>query len=108
MHERNSPSQGQRSLGDGRSCRERKLTLMLEEPDEHRGGRHRIVIGSAAVKNALLLLDSQLARLEAHKELLIGEPRGEHPIRPGREGAQQVVNRSWPIQAFSLSWLKEA
>ena len=65
------------------------------------------MIGSAAVKNALLL-DSQLARLEAHKELLIGEPRGEHPIRPGREGAQQVVNRGWPIQAFSLSWLKEA
>ena len=35
--------------GRRRSCRERKLTLMLEEPDEHRGGRHRIVIGSATV-----------------------------------------------------------
>jgi hypothetical protein len=34
----------------------------------------RIVIGSATVKNALLLFDCQLARLEAHKELLRGEP----------------------------------
>jgi hypothetical protein len=47
--------------GRWRSYRERKLTLMLEEPDEHRGGRHRMVIGSAAVTNALLFLDFQLA-----------------------------------------------
>ena len=70
---------------------------MLEEPDEDRGGRHRIVIGSATVKNARLLFDCQLARLEARKELSRGEPRGEHPIRPCREGAQQAVNRDWPI-----------
>ncbi|HKM57798.1 MAG TPA: hypothetical protein VJX28_03565 [Chthoniobacterales bacterium] len=70
---------------------------MLEKPDEHRGGRYRIVIGSSAITTALLLLERQFARLEPCKEILRGEPCGEHPIRPAGEGAQQVVDTGWPI-----------
>jgi hypothetical protein len=75
------------------SRRERKLIVMLEKPDEQRGGGHRMVIGAAMVRNALLLLDCKLACLESRNEVLRGEPCGEHPIRPAGEGGQQAVDR---------------
>jgi hypothetical protein len=76
-----------------RSYRKWKLTLMLEEPDEHPRGLHRVVIGSTAVANALFLLDCQLACLESWKEVPCGEASGEQPIGPAGEGAQQEVDR---------------
>src|ERR1700674_4485554 len=79
--------------GRWRSYRERKLTLMLEEPNEHRGGRHRMVIGSTAVTNAPLLLSCQLACVEPGNELFRGEPCDKHPIRPSGERTQQGVDR---------------
>lgn len=83
--------------GGWRSDWERKLSLVLEEPNEHGGGRHRMAIGSPVVTNVWLLLDCRPAGFEPRKEVLRGEPCAEHPIGPAGERAQQGVDRDWPV-----------
>ncbi len=78
--------------GGWRDHRQWKLALQSEESDENRGGRHLLLIGSAGVWNALLFLDCCLACFEPRQEVPCGKPGDPHPIRPGGQGGEPVVD----------------
>jgi len=47
----------------------------------------------ASVRDPLFIADGQFARFKTSQDILCGEPSGQHPICPGGQGGETVIDR---------------
>ena len=56
-----------------------------------------MVIGAAAVSHAAMHLEFRRAGREPFEQVMRGEPRRSHPIRPTGKRTERCIDRDWFI-----------